>query len=304
MKNPLIWILLLLIPFAGCVTDRDYKNVGKLKPLSLERYDVSGIDAIVPVPEIEGSDTDIRNLPAKDYLGYHTGWLIAAEGLEEEKFQDFFSKRREDYSEDGIEFQMGFRFDDDAGFGACVPITDDGYFLTVGHNLELSNTYVVYVTSSEERSFMVADECRVVHNFDQVDLAIIKTEFDTPRYLDIRTEPLREKDVLFGGNTFLSQCAAGEYMYAETLKREIQGEKVQREYNWTTIPSLPGDSGSPVVDTNGKLCGVMVFGFVPPSWIPLLDPGSSMVVLDRDAIMDTIARDRKNTESNSKAVTD
>lgn len=287
MKRGIFGVILPLF-LVGCAGSNHPEYVHNLKTQSLERYARDGIDAVVHFPEREGSEEEMRNIPVREYLTIHTGALFIGEQLDAVAFQELFSKREEVHSEDG----MSVKLDPFEGVvAACVPISEDGYFLTAGHTMDYENAYIMYVTSNETRTFVAAEKCRLVYRDEYVDMAILKTAMDTPRYLRFREIQLGEGDILFSGNAWNGHSAAGEYLGERDMNISDKGVRVHEgPAIVTSIPTENGDSGSPVVDENGLLCGLLLGTRVSKPW---RKGGAIAVDLDRKSIMDTIARDRE-----------
>jgi S1-C subfamily serine protease len=284
----------VLTSLAGCAgTNREY--VQDLKTESLDKYPTDVIDVIVHFPERVGSETENRDMPATNYLIMHTGFIFAGEELDDETFQQAFSRIKSTVTEEGISWGGLPRTRVAFSAGAAVAITDDGYFLTAAHVVEGPNSHLVYITSDEEHTYFDAKTCRVVHSDPETDIAIVKVEMATPRYLRIRETSLTPGEVIFGGNGWLKQSSAGEY-----IKVYIHGEEVIQPdaitdgtYIRTSIPGIDGDSGSPLIDRNGELCGIASFGNIL-NFIRLRNLQDLIVAsLERNVINQIITRDRK-----------
>jgi S1-C subfamily serine protease len=288
----------MLASLVGCAgTNKEY--VQGLKTQSIEQYPIEVVNVIVHFPEAEGSETEVRNMEATNYLSIHTGFIFTGEDLDHDTFQEAFSKRKEEVTDEGITWGGLPRPRVAFAAGASVPITHDGYFLTAAHVVEDPNPQLVYVTSNEERTYFDAKPCRIVHRDPETDIAIVKVDMATPRYLRIRDTSLSPGEVLFGGNGWLKQSSAGEY-----VKVYIQGEDVIQPdaitdgtYIRTSLPAIHGDSGSPVIDQNGELCGIASFGTIF-NVIRLRNLQYTVVAsLERNVINQIIIRDRKKIKS-------
>ncbi len=302
MKRGILGVILPLF-LVGCAGsnhhERHHEYVNNLKTQSLERYATDGIDAVVHFPEREGSEDEMRNISVKDYLMIHTGGLFIGEQLDPVAFQEIFSKREETHSEEGMSIKLDVL---EGGLAACVAISDDGYFLTAGHTMDYENAHIMYATSNETRTFFAAEKCRLVYRDEHVDMAILKIAVDTPRYLRFREIQLSEGDILFGGNAWSGYVAAGEYLGEGNMKLFDKGEKLHEGPTIvTSIPAVDGDSGSPVVDENGLLCGLLVGTRVSRPWRKDL---ALAVDLDRKSIMDRIARDREQAVPEASTTVD
>lgn len=273
------------------------------KQESLAPYGDGGIRAIVPFPEREGSSTELRDISPANFMAIHTGILFLGDELDEASFQSLFESRSEENTGHGLNLEISGT--GPVGIGACAPITGDGYFLSAGHNMDFANAYIVYCTSDNVKSYFSASHCRLVYRHPEADFAILKADLATPRHLRFRASEVDEGDILFGGNAWHGYCAAGEYLGEIDARTEIGAKRhqIKRVWSgsgktyvsqiWTSMPSLPGDSGSPMVDKNGELCGILIGGG-SLSWIPSnAEHGSLVASLDAQAILDAIENDRE-----------
>ena len=284
-------ILLVALCVVGCVgRQRLGTKTMERKAASLADYGPETIQAIVPFPEAPGSDTDVRGIDPRNFLAIHSGLLVSGDGLDEDEFLAQFEERQETRREKGINLKLNIRMQDRGGIGACIPISEDGYFLTAGHNLEFTNSYIVYYTSDETHTYARAARCRLAEQYG-LDLALLHVDIKTPRYLRIAEGPLTEGDEVFGGNVWAGQAAAGNYLrdigtHFQTYRREVEGTFI-----YTDMPSLPGDSGSALINREGELFGVHVAS-EKSGLVSIRRDYAVAAPLDREAIEAAIARDR------------
>ncbi len=216
---------------------------------SLAKYDSIGIDAPVSLPELKNR-TD-KGFSAPDFLTLHSGLIVSGKYIDED-FKTKLATSRD--SQEGV-LELGFSVPiakGGSGFGSCAPITADGYFLTAAHVLSHKDSYVLYATSNRQRTYIDYAPVREVYRNDAADFAIVKAEISTPRYLRFRQEPLSEGDTLFAGG-WMHEKAGGEFL--ESLP--VEGEPDHFQKIVTTLPMIKGDSGSPLIDRSGRLCGVL-----------------------------------------------
>lgn len=183
--------------------------------------------------------------------------------------------------------------------GSAAPVSTDGYFLTACHTLSDQGAWIIYRITSIRQAALgpasTADEkiaiapCRIVFADAVNDFAIIKAPFATPTHLDFRATPLSVGQVVFAGS-WVHHKGGGlvESWEATRLDPKAGGHSYRRIQ--TSIPIIRGDSGSPLIDQAGKLCGVMSQGLVGHGTKPV--PRSSAVMLDEKTIAEIIARDR------------
>lgn len=217
---------------------------------SLAKYDSLGIDAPVTLPELKNR-TD-KGFSAADYLTLHSGLIVSGKYIDED-FKAKLATSRE--AQEGV-LELGFSVPiakGGSGFGSCAPVTADGYFLTAAHVLAHKDSYVLYATSNQRRTYIDYAPIRVVYRNDAADFAIVKADISTPRYLRFRSEALKPSDTLFAGG-WMHERAGGEFIQYIPVENAPPGhfQKVV-----TSLPMIKGDSGSPLIDQRGRLCGVL-----------------------------------------------
>jgi hypothetical protein len=217
---------------------------------SLAKYDSLGIDAPVTLPELKNR-TD-KGFSAADYLTLHSGLIVSGKYIDED-FKAKLATSRE--AQEGV-LELGFSVPiakGGSGFGSCAPVSADGYFLTAAHVLAHKDSYVLYATSNQRRTYIDYAPIRVVYRNDAADFAIVKADISTPRYLRFRSEALKPSDTLFAGG-WMHERAGGEFIQYLPVENAPPGhfQKVV-----TSLPMIKGDSGSPLIDQRGRLCGVL-----------------------------------------------
>ncbi len=217
---------------------------------SLAKYDATGIDASVSLPELENSSDS--GFSASDFLTLHSGLIVSGEYLDAD-----FKKKLETSrgNEEGV-LELGFSVPiakGGSGFGSCAPVTADGYFLTAAHVLAHHDSYVLYATSDSHKTYIDFAPIRVVYRNQQADFAILKANIETPRYLDYREEKLTLESTLFAGG-WMHEKGGGKFL--EYIEMPEVGDS-QFTKVVTTLPMIKGDSGSPLIDKQGRLCGVL-----------------------------------------------
>lgn len=217
---------------------------------SLAKYDSLGIDAPVTLPELKNR-TD-KGFSAADFLTLHSGLIVSGKYIDED-FKAKLATSRE--AQEGV-LELGFSVPiakGGSGFGSCAPVTADGYFLTAAHVLAHKDSYVLYATSNQRRTYIDYAPIRVVYRNDVSDFAIVKADIATPRFLRFRTEALKPSDTLFAGG-WMHERAGGEFIQYLPVENEGSGD-FQKVV--TSLPMIKGDSGSPLIDQRGRLCGVL-----------------------------------------------
>ena len=254
---------------------------------SLAKYDTQGINSSVHLPELRNSK--IRKFSAANFLTLHSGMLVSGEYVSSRKFQEDLETFRGDQKG---ELTLGFSVpiaNGGTGFGSCAPITTDGYFLTVAHVLSHEDTFVLYATSDGKRTYIDSAKCRTVFRDDHSDFAIIKANMQTPRVLRFRTAPLTQETTLFAGG-WMHEKAGGRFQETIPIVTPL-GQRTPYYKVITSIPMIKGDSGSPLIDQDGKLCGVL--STMRLGVVVKLKPLSTAVMMDRREIDKIIAADRR-----------
>ena len=250
---------------------------------SLAKYDSLGIDAPVNLPELKNR-TD-KGFSAADYLTLHSGLIVSGKYIDED-FKAKLATSRE--AQEGV-LELGFSVPiakGGSGFGSCAPVSADGYFLTAAHVLAHKDSYVLYATSNQRRTYIDYAPIRVVYRNDAADFAIVKADIATPRYLRFRSEALKPADTLFAGG-WMHERAGGEFIQYLPLENEGSGD-FQKVV--TSLPMIKGDSGSPLIDRQGRLCGVL--STMRLGVIIKMKPKSTAVHMDPSEVEQRIRQDR------------
>lgn len=250
---------------------------------SLAKYDSLGIDAPVTLPELKNR-TD-QGFSAADFLTLHSGLIVSGKYLD----QDFKSKLATSRDAHEGVLELGFSVPiakGGSGFGSCSPVTADGYFLTAAHVLAHNDSFVLYATSNSKKTYIDYAPVRVVYKNEAADFAIVKAGISTPRYLKYRRAPLKEDSTLFAGG-WMHEKAGGLFLEHQEVDGDGTGhfKKVV-----TTLPMIKGDSGSPLIDQNGELCGVL--STMRLGVVIKMKPKSTAVMMDADEIEALIRKDR------------
>ncbi|MAS91691.1 MAG: hypothetical protein CMO55_00720 [Verrucomicrobiales bacterium] len=248
---------------------------------SLAKYDSIGIDAPVSLPELQNS-TD-TGFSAADFLTLHSGLIVSGHYMD----ADFRKKLETSRQSQGGVLELGFSVPiakGGSGFGSCAPVTSDGYFLTATHVIGHEDSYVLYATSDNRSTYIDYAPIRVVYQNQAADFAIVKADLKTPRYLKYRREKLTPETTLFAGG-WMHEKGGGLFMEHQEIPGESDFKKVV-----TTLPMIKGDSGSPLIDQKGRLCGVL--STMRLGVIVKMKPKSTAVMMDLDRIEQLIRADR------------
>ncbi len=272
---------LLSLAFTSCVmmpanTPRDQRR-------SLAKYDSIGIDAPVSLPELK--DRTDKGFSAPDFLTLHSGLIVSGKYID----SDFKSKLATSREAQAGVLELGFSVPIAKGgsdFGSCAPVTSDGYFLTASHVLAHADSYVLYATSSNRKTFIDYAPLRVAYRNDAADFAIVKAKIATPRYLRYRREPLTPSSTLFAGG-WMHEKGGGLFLENQEISG-VTSEHFKKVV--TTLPMIKGDSGSPLIDQHGRLCGVL--STMRLGVVVKMKPKSTAVMMDADEIDRLIRQDR------------
>lgn len=248
---------------------------------SLAKYDSIGIDAPVTLPELE-ENTD-TGFSAADYLTLHSGLIVSGEYINED-FKKKLATSRD--AKEGV-LELGFSVpiaEGGSGFGSCAPITRDGYFLTAAHVLSHDESFVLYATSNSRKTYIDYARVREVYRNNEADFAIVKAEMATPRYLKYRSAPLTQEATLFAGG-WMHEKGGGLFEDSFPIPGQSEFRKIV-----TTLPMIKGDSGSPLIDQEGLLCGVL--STMRLGVIVKMKPKSTAVMMELGQINKLIAEDR------------
>lgn len=248
---------------------------------SLAKYDSIGIDAPVSLPELAAGQD--RGFSAPDFLTLHSGLIVSGEYID-----DDFKKKLETTraSQEGV-LELGFSVpiaQGGSGFGSCAPVTPDGYFLTAAHVISHEGSYVLYATSDSRKTYIDYAPIRIVYRNDEADFAIVKAEVRTPRYLKFRREPLTTESTLFAGG-WMHEKGGGVFLESQDIPGQDGYRKVV-----TSLPMIKGDSGSPLIDQKGQLCGVL--STMRLGVIIKMKPKSTAVMLEPSRVESLIRSDR------------
>jgi len=279
MDRTLMLLTVAVLLSASCAS-----NTPRDQLKSLQKFDTDGIDAPVRIPELKNRPRS--NFSAQDFLTLHSGLVVSGKYVKEE-----FSKKLDTHrstSADTLELEFSIPIAKDGSvFGSCAPVTRDGYFLTAAHVIARENSYVLYAVSDSKKTFLKAAPCRVVYKNETSDFAIIKAKLPTTRYLRYRQTPLKKGEVLFAGG-WMHEKGGGPF---EESKPFSEGGDPRFKKVVASIPMIKGDSGSPLIDHQGRLCGVL--STMRVGVIIKMKPYSTAVMMRPSSIEGMIREDRR-----------
>lgn len=105
-----------------------------------------------------------------------------------------------------------------------------------------------------------AQPLRIVKRFPASDLALVKLPFNGVPYFDLAPDLRQNRSYFSSGSAFAAQTAPSA---GKLFKLPKKGPATQRLL--TTIPVASGDSGGPIIDSAGKLAGIVSTGELAPT---------------------------------------
>ncbi|WOO43693.1 serine protease [Rubellicoccus peritrichatus] len=222
MKSLLIKVSFVLASLCGCAT---WSEVGpKAKSNSLARAEVS---------EVDGEPVDV-------FLNSRMADVII--GLEISEVS---------YSEDGrlrLKPKRVSASETEFNLGSAVAISSDGYFLTAAHNV--GGGHPVWLVS-KSRADPYFGKARVVWTMEKADVALLHIEAQ-PSQFCMLAEALPQPDsmVILGGHRWGN--SAGRVVGITPQETGIDSF-IEIEHN---APMVKGDSGGPLIDSQGRLLGI------------------------------------------------
>lgn len=279
------WWVPVVFFLSGCVT---YVNTREDQISSLAKFDTTGIDAEVVFPEL--GDRSKRGLGARQFLTLHSMITLSANHFEDVEYKAVIELLNEgDYDRSAeLDEQLHKRWN--LVGGMSFPVTEDGYLLTAAHVLKGLETRVIELKmDANSRVHSEFHPCRIVFKDEESDFAILKADIETPRYLKYRSEPLEPDDVLFSGGWWND---SGGGVYRGSASYIAQGDDQSFEYEriTTSVPLREKDSGSPLIDRQGRYSGVMIQVVLGRFW--KMGPKSRATMIDVDYLNKIIEADR------------
>ena len=241
----------------------------------------------------------INNYDIPSYLLTHTGRIISSktikdqnivadvssETVEEERTmneQGLLESRSTAVSQshklkiDGLEKHT---------FGQAVIVSKDGYFLTAAHVVDSGQSLLLFNLPDSESSRILPTVLpfRTVLRNGRGDLAIIKADINVPHHIDLHEDRPVVGELLFaGGWGNFGNGGVGSGLLKQKY-RSLNSKGLNIIHWATSIPALPGDSGSGVISEDGKLRGIV---------IQLIETASIIATMDTETIRKAIEADR------------
>lgn len=132
--------------------------------------------------------------------------------------------------------------------GTGFSITSKGKILTNAH--VVGNSKKVTVTFPENGRYVAT----VVETYPDIDLAVLEVEGDHLPFLRLASQPnFYEQAIYFIGNPLKFNGIANE----GTILHEIKLDSWEKEVIMIQAPVYRGNSGSPIIDENGEVIGII-----------------------------------------------
>ncbi|WP_265593021.1 trypsin-like peptidase domain-containing protein [Verrucomicrobium sp. BvORR034] len=188
--------------------------------------------------------------------------------------------------------------------GMAFPVSEDGYYLTSGH-VASERAVIKMLLGPDGEGCLVSDftgsgqpivglrnlggavatgnsqvrevECSVVKHLVSSDLTILKARRKTPGYLGFfHRAPTSNVGVYWAANPLRYP---GPYVHKCAVKK-VEITSADTWFVWLDASGKQGDSGSPIVNEDGKLIGVVVGQQVVDGMPMLLGSGVSQRIVD------------------------
>lgn len=244
MNLSVSWILLWVLPVTtGCVTG--------LRPTAEDRR-----ESFKPFSEVT-----IEDIPISDFLITRLSFV---------------------YSEDRYPVEWEVQVNEDEGNatftltgdrkGLAAPVSQDGLYVTAAHIVGQDTNVGVLHFNIEERT-LVKMPANVVFLNEQLDLAVLKTAKKPPsslRWFSCSTSSLRSGEgvVVIQPSEDGGFLAGGKIVALSPNRIGPETQNVEFSQFTASLPITKGASGSPVVDLQGNLQGVLTKGQFVISLVP------------------------------------
>ncbi len=142
--------------------------------------------------------------------------------------------------------------------GSATAISEDGYFLTARHNVEVKGEVWL---DGKTNSDPYIGKARLVWKSQRQDLALLKIDARPMHFFELGAQsPKKDNQVFLGG---LRGSASAGKIIAVIEKADDSGSLGEIHH---TAPTMRGDSGGPLISKGGHLLGINSFGGVRIGW--------------------------------------
>lgn len=227
---------------------------------------------------------NLQGMPTKAFLLARSGLLVS--GDHESHFKVIHN------GDKSAKFNIHVSpLTEEAPIFMAASVSQDGYFLTANHGL--TSGPLIWLNLFDGSSFH-STKIRIVTTFPEVDLAIIKIKRPFGPFYHASLDSPQVGQPIFSGGFSINEFTAGKITNVTQGKIKL-GERSYPYYRIRTdAPLRPGDSGSALVNSKGKLTGINTEGDLSLLGSPPPVAGSTAYMLDWTLIQHIIQEDRKN----------
>ena len=274
-RNILLTLLSVVLTFLfGCNTHKP-KYTPELRTQSMANFTDKEFTYESAILHTEKGILEVT-ADIESYLNEHTGiiWGFPGKDLAEVRaaFSSTFEFEKVEIFEDGSRIREGslsYEFDpsifeegDANTTGQCVAISVDGYFMTASHVVEVEKALLFFtehdIQNVTETPLLVP--FRIVYENELLDFAIIKADVVTAFFLELHDQVSGFNEVVFAGSSLNGGPAAGKIVWNILQEDNEELVRMGARSIITNLPTTGGDSGSAVIDEEGRLLGVVAGG--------------------------------------------
>lgn len=286
---------LLLFTFVGC-GGIHYTAEDRLA--SMSSYESMVIPVLTATIEGNGQTKSLsQSIPLKMFFLTHSGLILGFDDTRAELVattqvddNNHFDLRLEWGGRD-IKIEEGMK---DGSIGGASPVSDDGYFITAYHVVDQESNWIACLFDKNGKPSVKSSKVRIVYADKQMDFAVIKADMSTPKFLCARKGSLREGEPLFAGNLMHPSLTAGKFVVDRSMSSKHKNSIIPFTELNVTNPVTYGDSGTPLIDSQGNLCGIITR--VAWGLIKKKEAESYAMMMDVDALFRIIEEDRASNQ--------
>lgn len=286
-------LLLLIFVLSGCSTYvrlRQFSNDDKIASMR-------GTEEIIvkqkwPAQSPSTNDHSLR-ADISNYLNMLTGIVFTSEDIDENDIKISEVENKVEEPENGAQIHLTYTFDfefaSEGSRGCAVLVSNDGYFLTAAHVVNIADGRLLFGTI-DPKAYEVHPqvlEYEIIYLDEKLDFAILKTELTNPAHLYLSKKIPESGEAIFNGGSTFSSASRGTVK--EVIIREGSTQRPESFSILTDAPFIKGDSGSACVNANGDIVAIAT-EFQLRNWKRY----SKFSMLPADAILEIIDQHRRN----------
>ncbi len=207
------------------------------------------------------------------FLQAHSGLVFSAAGHSIEEIQsalfaenEVLERREEESGVSVVTSTTTVHFDGSKlgnevahSAGHCVAVATDGYFISAEHVVDVPEAVMVYSEYDfvNDMEAMRVVPFRLVFSDPDIDFAIIKAELSCAFILKMADQTPEWGTNLFGGGWLNDIPAAGKMFQSREIEDAVLPDGSKAREVISVVPVLRGDSGSPLIDEEGRMHGVI-----------------------------------------------